>query len=592
MTASKATLCAGVTRGNRRVWPRRTWCSSCITRTKRWASVRQCSSTKRGLTRRTGRRSQLTQAVGTSSLASTRKSCRSAPRAWLRAGTASRTRRTRDSASAGVVIGRPPGRRERGPAGRRARARGGGTAGRAAPSGARGRRGPRRAEGAGCVASPMSSSRKTPRRPGHAGLPQCLLEVALQRLRPPPRAAHARRGLAGGGEDVPGRAPAPAPQAVAQRRRPRPADLPGEAHPEPQAGMERTRATAHPRRVGRARTCCGGLPSFRARPSELLGMTRRRRGSGRQAARLVPGGRQGVEVEALVVGHQQGGGVLQHAVARARRVERRQAAPQELALPVAAALADGHGLAAAARRPRRRPRPRPRACRPGGPVRSASRGKRTAEVTRRAGRGRAANPSAIDRAGSRPAAGRAPARARCAAGGRSRRGARGAASRRRDARPPTPRGERRGGRAPPPAGPRPRRAPRSGRRRRRRPRRPPRLRGRLRPAPAAPPRATRRCGRASPRAGSRAGGPRPRASRRGRRRTRPLARAGAPRPRRGGPGSARPASRSRSAAPGVGRPPPRSTARRSSSASWPRTGTSSTKAKRSARATSSGSAPS
>ena len=49
MTASKAMLCAGVTRGKRRVWARTTCQISCITSRNRCSSRAQCSATKSGL---------------------------------------------------------------------------------------------------------------------------------------------------------------------------------------------------------------------------------------------------------------------------------------------------------------------------------------------------------------------------------------------------------------------------------------------------------------------------------------------------------------------------------------------------------------
>ena len=196
MTASKATLCAGVTRGKRRVWPRSTWCSSCITRTKRCASVRQCSSTKRGLTRRTGRRSQLTQAVGTSSVASTLKSCRSAPRAWLAGGDG-----VEDAAHESVGVGSGGHRgflREEQDEGVRVderAARCGETAGRAARNGARARPARRRAEGAG------RSRRRCPRRgrrPTRSGTPasRSALSRCCSRASGRRRAPAARAGAA------------------------------------------------------------------------------------------------------------------------------------------------------------------------------------------------------------------------------------------------------------------------------------------------------------------------------------------------------------------------------------------------------------
>ncbi len=216
MTASKATLCAGVARGKRRVWPRRTWCSSCITRTKRWASVWQCSRTKAGLMRRTGRRSQLTQAVGTSSLASTRKSWRRAPRAWLRAGTASRTRRTRSWASAAVVIGSPRGRTGRGPTDRPETVRDGAWGGRAGRSAGTARRAPRRGRGA-CRCPRLRPRRRrppgvrgcrlplSPARDGVRGAPGCASPFLLARGRRPRFRAGPRRRSSPSGRAVPWR---------------------------------------------------------------------------------------------------------------------------------------------------------------------------------------------------------------------------------------------------------------------------------------------------------------------------------------------------------------------------------------------------
>ena len=68
MSASKAMLCARVTRGNSRVWPRMTWCSSCMTSRNRCSSRAQYCSTKVGFRDRRERAPTSTAAVGTVSV--------------------------------------------------------------------------------------------------------------------------------------------------------------------------------------------------------------------------------------------------------------------------------------------------------------------------------------------------------------------------------------------------------------------------------------------------------------------------------------------------------------------------------------------
>ena len=215
--------------------------------------MRQCSSTKRGLTRRTGRRSQVTHAVGTSTLASTRKSCRSAPRAWLRAGTASSTRRTR----ARIRRGRSSGflrkeQDERLRVGERALDAAGRQVeppGTASEDGERGGRGqPRAGLAAGVVLQEDADAVRD------AGLPQRVLEVALQGLGPTttrrPRAA------------APLRPPRASPTPRAIRRGPvvraglRAAARAARRARRAVAGRGARRARPSPSR-SKARTCCG-----------------------------------------------------------------------------------------------------------------------------------------------------------------------------------------------------------------------------------------------------------------------------------------------------------------------------------------------
>ena len=269
MTASKATLCAGVTRGKRRVWPSSTWCSSCITRTKRCASVSAVLLDEARVDAQDG--AALAADAGGGDVLARLDAEELQERAQ---GVAARGDGVEDAADEVVGFGGGGHRdssgkkRTRAASGRRATARGGETAGRAAPSGARGRRGPRRAGGSG----PMSTSdvlvEEEAEAVGHAGLRRACSRWRSEDVLPAPRSrarvvAEARRRRRRGGPRPRASRAGPAVRAAStawpvarcygsrtRKRRP---------------GMERARH-GDPR-GRRARTCCGG----RVGPSSFRG---------------------------------------------------------------------------------------------------------------------------------------------------------------------------------------------------------------------------------------------------------------------------------------------------------------------------------